>query len=99
MSRAVLHAALAAVLPLALGACAPTLPRMAASFGPAVEPAAPMRGESTTYEEQAPSVARAVVPSPESLPLERGPRCGATPGEQARAQCLRGSPAGSSAQP
>ena len=91
MLRALSHVALAAVLPLAVGACAPPLPRMASSFASALEPAAPVRGEAPSYEEQAPSVARADAPSAEPLPLERGRRCGATPGEEARAQCLRGS--------
>jgi len=99
MSRALRHAALAAVLPLLFGACVPSLPRLGASFGPGLEPAAPVRGDAPSYEEPAPGIARADVPPSEPLPLERGRRCGATPGEQARAQCLRGSAADGSARP
>jgi len=91
MLRALSHVALAAVLPLAVGACAPPLPRMASSFASDFEPAAPVRGEAPSYEEKPPGVARADAPSAEPLALERGRRCGATPGEEARAQCLRGS--------
>jgi hypothetical protein len=100
MFCALRHAALAALLPLTFGACAPSLPRMAPSFGLLdAGPAAPVRGDAPLFEEKAPSVARAEAPSHEPLPLERGSRCGATPGEQARAQCLRGSNPGGSAQP
>lgn len=97
MSRDLRHA-LAAVLSLALCACAPSLPRTAA-FSLDAGPAAPVRGEAPSLEDKAPSVARAEVPAHEPLPLERGLRCGATPGEQARAQCLRGEIPGGSARP
>jgi hypothetical protein len=99
MSRPLCHVILAAVLPIALGACTAPLSRMATSFAPGLEPAAPVRGEAPWSEEKAPSVARADTPLPEPPMLERGLRCGTTPGEQARAQCLRGSPAGGTADP
>lgn len=98
MFRPLCHVSLAALLPLALGACAPSLPRMASSFALDGEPAASVRG-AAPLDEDAPSVASAEVPAHQPLPLDRGRRCGATPGEQARAQCLRGSATADAARP